>query len=240
MAVDVAMMAYLSTLVNIVRRGDPGGGSRGQRDLTGSSQGLADPATAPDSSGRSGATELKKRHYDTASRVVEITALILQDLYLASPGHVTLTGKRSKTRTVPLTEQSIEHLRVYLDESHPNLAKLPSTGPVFYRLHHGQWTELPVDTFSAVLKQAAATARTSVPRSRGTSTATSCARPGPWTATRYWRSSAPPSSVPRAPATGEPASKLRRARAPRSRQGARRGDRSRSRRRDGAAQVVGR
>lgn len=101
--------------------------------------------------------------YDTAARVGEITGLTLQDLCLTQPGHVTLTGKRNKARIVPLTEKTIDHLRVYLVEFRPNPAKLPATRPVFYSPHHKRPTQLSTDTVAAVLKQAAAVARKQCP-----------------------------------------------------------------------------
>jgi integrase/recombinase XerD len=101
--------------------------------------------------------------YDTAARVGELTALTLQDIRLDEPGRVTLTGKRNKTRTVPLTKKTIAHLRGYLAEFHPNQSKLPATRPLFYSLRQGQPARLSSDTVSTVLKHAAQTARDECP-----------------------------------------------------------------------------
>lgn len=101
--------------------------------------------------------------YDTGARVGEITSLRLQDLCLDPPGHVRLTGKGDKTRVVPLTGKTIEHLRIYLTEFHPNLEHLPATRPMFYSPHHGTPTRLSTDTVAAVLNSAAMTARSTCP-----------------------------------------------------------------------------
>ena len=101
--------------------------------------------------------------YESAARVSELTALRLGDLHLTEPGHVTLTGKRNKTRVVPLTGKTIAHLRVYLDEFHPGYARQPATRPLFYSRRDGQPAQLSANTVAGVLTQAADTARKDCP-----------------------------------------------------------------------------
>jgi site-specific recombinase XerD len=44
--------------------------------------------------------------YDSGARVGEITTLTVDDLILGKPAHLTLTGKRDKSRVVPLGEKT--------------------------------------------------------------------------------------------------------------------------------------
>ncbi len=52
--------------------------------------------------------------YNTGARVQEIADLCIGDLRFEKPATVTLTGKGRKTRTIPLWDETVQHIQAYL------------------------------------------------------------------------------------------------------------------------------
>ena len=79
--------------------------------------------------------------YDTGARIQEILNIRLCDLQMGRFPKVTLHGKGSKTRDVPLMEKTVQHLRKYLSEFHSAMP-LSSETPLFYSVIHGEMRPL--------------------------------------------------------------------------------------------------
>ena len=90
--------------------------------------------------------------YDTAARVQEVSDVRTDDLHLgAHYPFVTLRGKGSKTRNVPLMGITVEHLRDYLNNFHTS----GNVTPLFYSNRDGGKHSLSTDSIELILKKAA-------------------------------------------------------------------------------------
>jgi len=79
--------------------------------------------------------------YDTAARLQEIRSLSLRDITWDKEVSVTLHGKGSKTRIVPLMKPTVEHLNNYLKVFHPLYDRKENAytdEPLFYVVQHSR------------------------------------------------------------------------------------------------------
>jgi len=102
--------------------------------------------------------------YDSAARVQELADITLDDLHLNDKApFITLTGKGNKTRNVPLMNKTVSHLKLYLDEFHPQNSHLSEERPLFYSFRDCVPHALSTDSISLILKKYADQARTICP-----------------------------------------------------------------------------
>lgn len=89
--------------------------------------------------------------YDAGLRVSELIDLKISSLHLhAEVPYVTILGKGSKYRNVPLMSKTIDHLNSYLKEFHP---VINMDTPLFYATTHGIIHPLSDDTMQNLLKK---------------------------------------------------------------------------------------
>ena len=89
-------------------------------------------------------TVLLSTLYDTAARVQEICDLNTADVRAASPMLITLHGKGSKTRRVPLMDPTAELVQHYLDRRTPHPGVGADAAPLFEGPHHARLTRWAV------------------------------------------------------------------------------------------------
>ena len=90
--------------------------------------------------------------YDTGARVQELVDLRVTDFHLpAGTPFVLVTGKGKKTRSVPLMDKTVAHLKEFLRQFHAGSADRHEV-PLFYSLRAGRPHALSTDAISALVK----------------------------------------------------------------------------------------
>ena len=77
--------------------------------------------------------------YDTGARVQEVTDLCVEDVRLAPPPLLTLSGKGRKKRQVPLMSNTPALLKQHMDEVFSDHVNTPGH-PLFFNRRHGKMT----------------------------------------------------------------------------------------------------
>lgn len=100
--------------------------------------------------------------FDAAARIQELLDLTPADV-ITAPGHacVTLTGKGSKTRAVPLMDKTGRHLDQYLGVFHRDTFQ--PEGPLFFTIRAGQRQSMSQDNVNYLLNKHAQAAREHCP-----------------------------------------------------------------------------
>lgn len=98
--------------------------------------------------------------YDTAARCQELLDLRLNDFIISGKTpFVYLTGKGSKTRSIPLMEKTLQHYYQYLDVFHPVQKQNPDD-LLFYTVIHNQRCKMSPDNVASFMKIYGASAST--------------------------------------------------------------------------------
>lgn len=100
--------------------------------------------------------------YDTGARVSEALGVRLCDIKLGDSPQVILFGKGNKVRTVPLMENTVEHLQQYITVFHKEEI-LTSTAPLFYVLHNGKKEPMNDETVRVRMQKYADSVRVRCP-----------------------------------------------------------------------------
>lgn len=99
---------------------------------------LAEPGTAGPRAVRD--TVLLAVAYDTGARVQELADLNVADIRRDNPTTITIHGKGSKVRYVPVMGPTAELLGDYLHHRDPHTGLAADTDPLFYGPHHSRLT----------------------------------------------------------------------------------------------------
>ena len=95
--------------------------------------------------------------YDLAARLQEMIDIRLGDLHFGERPTVTVHGKGCKTRTLPIMDKTVDHMRQYLNVFHPDMRT--NDLRLFYTVSHGNRNALSASCVNLFLKQYGVSAR---------------------------------------------------------------------------------
>ena len=95
--------------------------------------------------------------YDSAARIQELIDIKLGDFRWGRKPTVTLHGKGSKERTVPISEKTAEHIRLYIAQFHAETKSDPDA-PLFYSVIHGNRNHLSLRCVRELIRKHGRTA----------------------------------------------------------------------------------
>jgi site-specific recombinase XerD len=96
--------------------------------------------------------------YDTGARVQEMIDIRLCDIRISKTSTITLRGKGSKVRSVPLMDITVEYLKNYIGAFHENVPLMSDT-PLFYTVIYGKTGKISASCIRLFLSKYAAAAR---------------------------------------------------------------------------------
>ena len=89
--------------------------------------------------------------YDSAARIQEIIDIKLGSFRWGKKPSVTLHGKGDKYRSVPISEKTAEHVRLYIAQFHFDTKSNPAA-PLFYSIIHGNRSHLSLRRVRDIFK----------------------------------------------------------------------------------------
>lgn len=100
--------------------------------------------------------------YQTGARVQELVGVHIRDISFANTAVVTLRGKGSKVRCIPLRELLMTHLDKYMGIFHPG-AGLYSDDHLFFTMHNGKHGKMSEDNVRRLVQKYGQMAKAQLP-----------------------------------------------------------------------------
>jgi site-specific recombinase XerD len=96
--------------------------------------------------------------YDSAARIQELIDVKLADFRWGKKPTVALHGKGAKIRTVPISDKTAEHIRLYITQFHADTKNDPNA-PLFYSVIHGNRNHLSLRCVRELIRKHGESAR---------------------------------------------------------------------------------